>query len=143
MESLVMKIPRVSQYDYKGAYERGESIEFHFHDGQFYRLNVDGEIFLTKLKLPITKFERLSQNKFIFDKITAYEIDGPDVDFFINSDPEIFPIIVNYCRSGLVILPEEFKAYNLLIDEANDFKLKSLAYHVDNLLVQKSCTDQQ
>lgn len=48
-----MTIPEITEYDWTGCLSsEPRKIKFQFHDGEFYRLNVDGEVFLTKLKLP-------------------------------------------------------------------------------------------
>ncbi|CAO1442677.1 unnamed protein product [Diamesa hyperborea] len=115
MESLAMKIPRVSQYDYKGAYERGESIEFDFHDGQLYRLNVGGKIFLT-IKRMISNYG----TGLIFDQIIAYKY-GLELEFFIDCDPEMFRHIHNFYRTGKTLLPDQFDEHLLLMEEAKTF----------------------
>ncbi|CAJ0565645.1 unnamed protein product, partial [Mesorhabditis spiculigera] len=98
------------------------------------RLNVGGTLFCTTrttlLRDPSSIFSRVLDS----DEETPSIVHLEDGSIFIDRDGQMFTYILQYMRSGKLILPEDFKDAGRLMDEAHYFNLKGLQDEVDSNL---------
>lgn len=82
-------------------------------------INVGGQIFTTTEKT----FNKIFKHWIIHRINLKQDSDG---NVFIDRDEEMFKYILNFCRNGKLILPEDFSKFELLENEAAYFNLEDL-----------------
>ena len=88
-------------------------------------VDVGGFLYTTSLETLVTKFPQSRLAK-MFTGEVPISFDSSTNRYFIDRDGRSFRHILNYCRTGGLVLPENFEELDLLYREAQYFHIPSL-----------------
>ncbi|CAN9500870.1 unnamed protein product [Ophioblennius macclurei] len=98
-------------------------------------IDVGGHVYTSSLatltKYPESRIGRL------FDGTEPIVLDSLKQHYFINRDGTMFRYILNFLRTSKLLIPDDFKEYSLLYEEASFFQLAPLQAELDRWRVER------
>ncbi|KAM6938613.1 BTB/POZ domain-containing protein KCTD1-like [Lycodopsis pacificus] len=100
-------------------------------------IDVGGHMYTSSLatltKYPESRIGRL------FEGTEPIVLDSLKQHYFIDRDGPMFRYILNFLRSSKLLIPDDFKEYSLLLEEASFFQLTPLQAELERWRTEQEC----
>ncbi|XP_054840834.1 BTB/POZ domain-containing protein KCTD1 [Eublepharis macularius] len=90
-------------------------------------IDVGGHMYTSSLAT-LTKYPRFKESRIgrLFDGTEPIVLDSLKQHYFIDRDGQMFRYILNFLRTSKLLIPDDFKDYSLLYEEAKYFQLQPM-----------------
>ncbi|XP_075997668.1 uncharacterized protein LOC142991420 [Genypterus blacodes] len=100
-------------------------------------IDVGGHMYTSNLatltKYPESRIGRL------FDGTEPIVLDSLKQHYFIDRDGPMFRYILNFLRTSILLIPDDFKEFSLLYEEASFFQLAPLKAELERWRIEREC----
>ncbi|XP_041646407.1 uncharacterized protein LOC121511710 [Cheilinus undulatus] len=100
-------------------------------------IDVGGHMYTSSLST-LTKYPE-SRIGHLFDGTEPIVLDSLKQHYFIDRDGPMFRYILNFLRTSKLLIPDDFKEYSLLYEEASFFQLAPLQAELERWRTEREC----